>query len=189
VACIPITSKFKFTTFCGLTPVEASELVDLAVRRISGSDMMGPGLLHGSCGAHGQLYAAFMSRDEFDAISSDNFRWIWDIDKHTFHIPSSVEIVPINDDTYLMTDLTHGFYTTIDRFTRDACEQFMHKSKKIPNVATDVINKFGSNDRDAIELLADIQSSLIHLVRIGILVPVAPKCRLPQTKYSNAYVM
>jgi hypothetical protein len=88
-----------------------------------------------------------------------------------------------------MTDLTHGFYTTIDRFTRDACEQFMHKSKKIPNVATDVINKFGSNDRDAIELLADIQSSLIHLVRIGILVPVAPKCRLPQTKYSNAYVM
>ena len=167
---MPIECKHKYATSRGLSPNEATELADLAIRRLSGSDVMGPGLLHGSCGAHGQLYGASLNRREFDAIGVDNFRWKWNIDKHTFGIPTSVQFIPLADNVYLVIDLSRGFYTTVNKFTIDACELLLQHPAKITSVAFNITERHCSERADAIDILADVESSLIHLARLGILV-------------------
>lgn len=168
-----IECRYRYKVDHGLGPQEAAEFAERALKRLAGADVLGPGLLHGTCGSHGQLCAAALGRDRVDALGTDNFRWVWDIEKNIFTVPPSVEVLRLSDDAHILIETTKGFYSLVNGLTNYACNQIRLTPKKLTEVAVHSLKAFDYLHTDEITTLAEIISNLIHLARRGIVVPLA----------------
>ncbi|MEO5362274.1 MAG: radical SAM protein [Magnetococcus sp. DMHC-8] len=155
-----------YRTADGLSPEQARELADRLLARLIGGDLSGPGLLYGSSGAHGQLYAERLGRQQVDALSVDIRRWIWDMAGQRFRAARLVTARRLGDDHALLC-APGGITFEASAPVLKAFRLFRRRGLTLPDAAIQALPESVGE-----EMLAEVMAALVRLTRLCLLEPV-----------------
>lgn len=160
-----IETWHRFTVQRGLSSPEAKDLSERLFADLAGDDMVGPGLLFGSSGAHGLLYSARKGRKGIDALGVETFRWSWDIETDRFKACEEADIIELDPERHLVVDTVTGNFQELDASAVSAFRRCQREPLSLPEACA----PWAEAADCELEDIAETMAALVRLARAGIL--------------------